>query len=482
MDEAAQVKDLAFLYSIYNEYSFSAQFTEITKDFSDTLPGESEVNNIKSIIDQEKEHLSKLSSQIDKISPLIDSTIATELRFMIDQCLKSLDTIGVNLDYFSSDMSIENWNAVIKAFNVDYLSRAGMLEEVVAKTEPLFAESIVEATQHNQLTKEDLDEILRMPNLSEEQKNIVRETRERMDEMQIEQADTNGNEGKQETVEEQKGERSIAPAATQERRVAPAVVTEVQVADPVRQSLEERLNGITYHQGMVYADAVSQVRTDYEVERLDKRIAALEAKREKSKKGKLSFKDAVELQQLINQKEMLQEAEYNLSRRERRVEDRLARTDERSTARKDAIAEEQAKQAEAKSRLFKHISARKEQKLQEKLLKLQQKMTTMSMQQRTAALIKFDKMNNRIAKQARKDAKKQVRQERHQQRVEAFNNFRNDVVAEAQAVRRDAERFISHPVAERCAQLREKIVALKGTPTQTGLGTNVNLEEASLGI
>ena len=115
MTGAEQLKAFAEFYSINNSYSFSNNFEEITKNYTDTIPGEvSEVDKIRSIIDQKKEQLNKLNSQIDKISPLIGSQIATELRFMVNQCLSTLDSLGERLTDFSNDMSIENWNEVIK--------------------------------------------------------------------------------------------------------------------------------------------------------------------------------------------------------------------------------------------------------------------------------------------------------------------------------------------------------------------------------
>ena len=480
MTGAEQLKAFAEFYSINNSYSFSNNFEEITKNYTDTIPGEvSEVDKIRSIIDQKKEQLNKLNSQIDKISPLIGSQIATELRFMVNQCLSTLDSLGERLTDFSNDMSIENWNEVIKKYNNEYLSKAGMLDEVVTKTEKSFVDSIVYATQYNQVTKEDLEEIIRMPFLTEIEKDLVRDALDRIKEMQVEQADTNGNEEEEktnETVEEEKGEESPELPAVTEPQGTDVATTGAQVAEPVRQTLDQRLDGIQYTQGMVYSDAVSQVRIEYEIEELDKRIVALQEQLSNNPKKKVSFKQAVELQQLINQREMLRELEFNLTRKEKRTEGKLSKTDERVQERREAIEQEQQRQAEAESRLFKFVSARRQQRLQEKMNKLQAKMATMSMQQRRAAMLKFEKANAKLVKAARKDARKQVRQERHQQRVEQLVALRNKVVGEAQAIKRDAERFCRRPEVLQRLQNTDRPLLITGQPAVIYLPESLDME------
>ena len=466
MDGASQIRDFAEIYIITKRFDFSEAFTESTKDYTDTIPGNVEdIAKIKTIIDKKIEQLSLLEKQIDKISPLIGSKLANKMRFMINQCRSSIEWLNLNIDDFLAEMTKENWDAVVKIFNDEYLSKAGSLEKLIAKTGPKFVECIVFATQNNQLSKEDLEELAKLEGLTEKEKQLIEEATKQIKETQteVEPVDENGNEEETIEAEEEKGEESTALAVNREAQVS-EVVGEAQVAEPVRKTLDERLDSIEYRQGMNYSNAVSQVRIAFEIEELDKRIEALQSKREKSKKKKISFKEAVEMQKLVNQREMLREMEFGLSRKEKKTEKQMAKTDSQTQEKEAELAAEKERQEEASSRLFKYISHRKQQKLTETMQRLQAKMATMTMQQRQAALVKFDALNAKLEKRALKDARRQVRQQRFDEKIAELKALKARIVGEAKAIQSDISRFQHRPEVVERLQTREGPIVMVEQP------------------
>lgn len=121
-------------------------------------------------------------------------------------------------------------------------------------------------------------------------------------------------------------------------------------------SLKERLNNIQYNEDTFYGADVEQVRIEYELEQLNKRIQSLK------NQERLSFKQAIELHSLVTQAEQLNEMLFNieLGRKDLRREEQLARTSSKVSSKENDILETQEKQANSNSKLFKYVSARKE--------------------------------------------------------------------------------------------------------------------------
>lgn len=227
-------------------------------------------------------------------------------------------------------------------------------------------------------------------------------------------------------------------------------------------SYSERVRNINYRQGMNYSEEVHKIRVEYEIELIESRLNLVnkEIKKLKDSNKKVPFKLAVQQQQLLNQiNELKNETQLiELNRKENKREEKLSKTQAKIDQQVGKLTDEMIIQNEVKSKLFKGMSLRREKKIREKLLELNGKMNVVKQEQITSTEMKFDIRNKKLIKLAKKNAKKQVMQ----QKIEELKSYRDKLVKEAMALGHDISRFVSK--SELIQKLKQSTVQFTGNP------------------
>lgn len=227
-------------------------------------------------------------------------------------------------------------------------------------------------------------------------------------------------------------------------------------------SYSERVRNINYRQGMNYSEEVHKIRVEYEIELIESRLNLVnkEIKKLKDSNKKVPFKLAVQQQQLLNQiNELKNETQLiELNRKENKREEKLSKTQAKIDQQVGKLTDEMIIQNEVKSKLFKGMSLRREKKIREKLLELNGKMNVVKQEQITSTEMKFDIRNKKLIKLAKKNAKKQV----IQQKIEELKSYRDKLVDEAMALGHDISRFVSK--SELIQKLKQSTVQFTGNP------------------
>ena len=227
-------------------------------------------------------------------------------------------------------------------------------------------------------------------------------------------------------------------------------------------SYSERVRNINYRQGMNYSEEVHKIRVEYEIELVESRLNIVnnDIKKLKESGKKVPFKLAVQQQQLLNQiNELKNEIELvQMNRKDNKREQKLSETQSKIDTQLGKLTDEMVTQNELKSKLFKKISLRREKKIREKIAQLNGKMNVVKQEQITSTEMKFDMQNKKIIKLARKNAKKQVMQ----QKIEELKSYRDRLVNEAMALGHDISRFVSK--SELIQKLKQSTVQFTGNP------------------
>lgn len=227
-------------------------------------------------------------------------------------------------------------------------------------------------------------------------------------------------------------------------------------------SYSERVRNINYRQGMNYSEEVHKIRVEYEIELIESRLNLVnkEIKKLKDSNKKVPFKLAVQQQQLLNQiNELKNETQLiELNRKENKREEKLSKTQAKIDQQVGKLTDEMIIQNEVKSKLFKGMSLRREKKIREKLVELNGKMNVVKQEQITSTEMKFDIRNKKLIKLAKKNAKKQVMQ----QKIEELKSYRDKLVEEAMALGHDISRFVSK--SELIQKLKQSTVQFTGNP------------------
>lgn len=227
-------------------------------------------------------------------------------------------------------------------------------------------------------------------------------------------------------------------------------------------SYSERVRNINYRQGMNYSEEVHKIRVEYEIELIESRLNLVnkEIKKLKDSNKKVPFKLAVQQQQLLNQiNELKNETQLiELNRKENKREEKLSKTQAKIDQQVGKLTDEMIIQNEVKSKLFKGMSLRREKKIREKLAELNGKMNVVKQEQITSTEMKFDIRNKKLIKLAKKNAKKQV----IQQKIEELKSYRDKLVDEAMALGHDISRFVSK--SELIQKLKQSTVQFTGNP------------------
>ena len=155
---------------------------------------------------------------------------------------------------------------------------------------------------------------------------------------------------------------------------------------------------------------------------------------------------------------------FELQHKDMKREEQMTKTNEKMDDTSKGITTEQEKREQYQSKLFKYVSSRKEQKLQAKLEKLRSKMAVIQDSQRKSVLVEFDKLNQKLIKTSMKKAKKQVRKERLDEKIEQLRALKDSVVKEVQNIQSDAKlrRVPTPQLEERVERMRQKPVQLLG--------------------
>lgn len=454
------IKELTNIYITYNNSNIEEQLGEIIRS---NKSNNEKFKSIQELMNTSKKTLSKLKQLITNNPNLISNVKATELSNKIEHIIESLST----LDNDINDILVSVTNNNIQKFQAhidDYNTKTIELSDMIFASLEKYQENLYFAVKNNVLTIDDLNQIKQEQGLNQEQIEAIDKVISRLQK----EKELAGNDkiglAEQASIEDKKGNLSENPENTF------SDVIDVYAEDISSMGLKERLNSIQYNQDTFYGADIEQVRIEYEIEQLNKKIQNLKNQEH------LSFKQAIELHSLVMQVEQLNEMLFNieLGRKDLKREEKLARISSKVSFKENDILASKEQQANSNSRLFKFISARKEKKLTEKLEKLKTQMGVIQSKQRESVLLKFDKQNNRVTKKAKKQATKRVIVQTTKEKIQKLKALKNNVITEARNIKTDIKnRFIHKP--EMVNEMKNEEITIIGQPLEIVPIENLNM-------
>lgn len=454
------IKELTNIYTTYNNSNIEDQLREIIKgNESDN----EKFKSIQKVMNTSKENLSKLKQLITDNSKLISNVKATELSNKIEHIIASLNVLDNDINDILASITNDN----IQKFQVhigEYNDNMIELDNIMFMSLEKYQENLYFAVVNGILTINDLNQMKTESDLNQEQREAIEKV---IIKLQKEKGLSGSNEqdlAEQASMEDKKGKLSENPDDTF------SDVIDVDVKDDNSLGLKERLNNIQYNQDSFYGADIEQVRIEYEIEQLNKKIQALKNQEH------LSFNQAIELHSLVMHAEQLNEMLFNieLGRKDLKREEKLARVSSKVSSKENDILVSKEQQANSNSRLFKYVSARKEKKLTEQLDKLKAQMGVIQSKQRESVLLKFDKQNNRVTKKAKRQATKRVIVQTTKDKIQKLKELKNNVVAEARNIKSDIKnRFIHKP--EMVNDMQNEEITIIGQPLEIVPLENLNM-------
>lgn len=442
------IKEFTNIYITYNNINIKDKL----RDIIDSKTSYNErFKQIQKLMLENKNEFSKLKQLIINNSNLISSEKTVELSNKIDHIIDSLSAIDNDINDVLVSLTSENIQKMQSHID-QYNEFATSLASIMLDSLDKYQESLYFAVSTGALTLDDLNKLIKEAGLQEEQKVAIAKV---INQLQKEHklADNKMDLAEQASIEDKKGKTSDSSV----NDMSDVIDENVQGV----KGLNERLNSVQYNQDSFYGADISQVRIEYEIEQLNKRITSLkEAK-------KLSFKEAIELHSLVAQVEQLNEMLFNieLNKRDLKREEKLARIDSKISSKENAILEEKKRQEHSNSKLFRYISARKEKKLTEKLTELEKQMGMVEAKQRQSVLLKFDKTNNKLTKKTKRQAIKKVIATTTKENIQKLKEFKNRVVEETVNITTDLKNRFVHK-KEVVNDMRNKEVIMTGQPVE----------------
>lgn len=442
------IKEFTNIYITYNNINIKDKLRDIIN--SKTSYNE-RFKQIQKLMLENKKEFSKLKQLIINNSNLISSEKAVELSNEIDHIIDSLGAIDNDINDILVSLTSENIQKMQSHID-QYNEFATSLASIMLDSLDKYQESLYFAVSTGALTLDDLSKLSKEAGLQEEQKVAIAKV---INQLQKEHklTDNKMDLAEQASIEDKKGKVSDS-SVNDMSDVIDENVNGVK-------GLDERLNSVQYNQDSFYGADISQVRIEYEIEQLNKRITSLkEAK-------KLSFKEAIELHSLVAQVEQLNEMLFNieLNKRDLKREEKLERIDSKISSKENAILEEKTRQEHSNSKLFRYISARKEKKLTEKLTELKNQMGMIEAKQRQSVLLRFDKANNKLMKKTKRQAVKRVIATTTKENIQKLKEFKNRVVEETVNITTDLKNRFVHK-KEVVNDMRNKEVIMTGQPVE----------------
>lgn len=442
------IKEFTNIYITYNNINIKDKLRDIIN--SKTSYNE-RFKQIQKLMLENKKEFSKLKQLIINNSNLISSEKAVELSNEIDHIIDSLGAIDNDINDILVSLTSENIQKMQSHID-QYNEFATSLASIMLDSLDKYQESLYFAVSTGALTLDDLSKLSKEDGLQEEQKVAIAKV---INQLQKEHklTDNKMDLAEQASIEDKKGKVSDS-SVNDMSDVIDENVNGVK-------GLDERLNSVQYNQDSFYGADISQVRIEYEIEQLNKRITSLkEAK-------KLSFKEAIELHSLVAQVEQLNEMLFNieLNKRDLKREEKLERIDSKISSKENAILEEKTRQEHSNSKLFRYISARKEKKLTEKLTELKNQMGMIEAKQRQSVLLRFDKANNKLMKKTKRQAVKRVIATTTKENIQKLKEFKNRVVEETVNITTDLKNRFVHK-KEVVNDMRNKEVIMTGQPVE----------------
>lgn len=449
------VKLLNDFYNTYNSDMFLANFENVVQQGLESQEDkEKSLAAIKELFEDELKVFESLKSQLPNISNLFDLPTRLGLSSQIDTVIGDLkNTQDAIMAFASGKISGDEMEKSMASLGDSF----DVFTDIYAKAYKQFGETLYFAFKTNSITLKDLEEMKNQENMAPEQ---VKDIEKVMERIKIELGPMHVydvNMAEQTAIEDEKGKNTSNTV----ENVQPVAKQPLPV-----ESISQRVNNVEYQSGVNYADAVTEVRLQAELDKLEVQINSLKDKE------KLTFSEAIQLQTLIKQSLALESVAFKQSRQQISRENKMASLDSRITDQQERL--EQERQNTSKSKLFRYMSARKQQKLEEKLKELESKMATIKTEQRTSALVKFDKTNNKLARKAKMEATKQVIMTTTKENVEKLKAFGNrvvirgkEIITEGKNVASDVGRFVRNNALVQ--KLKDQIIIMQGQPARLEL-------------
>ena len=389
------------------------------------------VSGMRDMLNEKKKMLLEIKKQVDKLAPALMTGQSYELSANIDKLIESIDSVVDNLDVILSNLNNdirEELTTNIEKYNTLDDSLSGLINI----TSFQFYRNITNELNNKTISIEEVQNLLNEPGLMQDQKDIINNA------IQDYKTAERNNNTEQSAIENNEG----------------SLNTDAAVSD----TLNDRLNGIVLDSNVGYSTQVNETRTNFEIEQIQKDIDALLEKQ--TNEGRLSVVDTIKLSTLLDHKSRLEESlvNTNVSKKDQRRDDKIANLESKLNARRDDITQLRDRRNGMNSRLFKYASARKEQRLMEKIQKLQQKQGSVMEEQRALSTVAFDKKNKKMFRKA------------------AIGATFNLVKDETKNVVSDIKRFVHN--SELFQKLKGKAIQLVSTPAV--LTPDESVEEISM--
>ena len=337
--------------------------------FSDTQEKKEKYSEILSPLKEQvikpfNEYFKNFNEQLEKKSILF----STDFSEKMNSCSNEFKELFSRYEYFSkidiNSITEENMSNLIEEldkFVNDLKTLVSNFYSIINDSYQDFSNYIFKCLKYNYISEDDLNTIINISNLSEEQKNVIKEA---INKFKTEQQSIKDNEG--ENVNENQ---------------------------PPSDNL--RNQEIEYVAGTNYFDSIKDSRLQQRISRLQEMIDTLNAR--KSGNGdKLSIAENLKLYDLVAEKENLEEMLRNQKKSDKRGkladlrEKKLDNLNNDINELNQKITDERRKLEQRRSKILKFISARKLKMLENKVSTLQKKFGKVKSTQAAAAIHAYD--------------------------------------------------------------------------------------------
>lgn len=401
-------------------------------------------NNLKKAISNELFNIGNLMSNVHGYLELGDQGLLDDITEKFDAEKETGLSLAKEMEMFTHNL----------AFNLFMQARLGHLtiEDLKLMALAFESDSVLFDKIHHVIMMLEDEDLLKMipPALAErlgiEQPNEKKEVTNEAPVNPVVEAD----EKKTEAVANVGAATVVQEAAVVENAEN---TTEKKVETVKKPTLQEKIDAVNYKLKGNINEEVQEISLESRLETVGAEIEKLQAKE------KRTIRDNFRLSQLLEEQVELQAygttiGEQKLSRSEERREKGLKTTSERLTSTEAELAEAKEIGEQYESHIMRFLSERYQQKLSNRIQRLQTKQGELTSSQRMSSVARFDKESGKIARRARRKGN-----------IAQLRAYRDQILNELESLGNDMIRF-SNITEAKTAQMRNgNVVMLERIPS-----------------
>lgn len=402
-------------------------------------------NRFKKAISDELFAVSNLMSNVYGYLELGDEGLLSSIAEKFDAEKETGMVLGKEMESFTNNLAFNLFMQV----RLNFLT----LEDLKLMALAFESDSILVDKIHNVITMLENDEFIRRisPELAE---RLGIELPTEKKEEPVTAAEVKPAEVKPVEATDGKKVDVVATGGAATATVKPETVQENASMQPIENKGETRKPTLQEKLAAVNYKLNGNINTEVQEISLESRLETVGAEIERLKsQEKRTIRDNFRLSQLLEEQVELQAygatiGEQRLSRSEERREKGLKTTSEKLTSTEAELAEAKEIGEQYESHIMRFLSERYQQRLSNRIQRLQTKQGELTSSQKMSSIARFDKESGKIAKRARRKGN-----------IAQLRAYRDQILNELESLGNDMIRF-SSITEEKVAQMRNGTVAM----------------------